>query len=302
MSLVSEKGHLILAGNGNPNSSVYRGILELVSRFGYISIREVQYGYDLSLQPAINRLFYLEKAGLIQKFPSYTIPDQFYCLTSFGRQAVQTYRISDEIHNFRPHLYSPIYQHHNRTLIKAYQALRKIFGDNFLSWASEMTLKREAGKMGISDSSKGRRIFDGLFNLMMKITKYRRESDGKMHQWDHEWEPWSCGLEVELTLKSPKRYKKQFEDLARGVYSTYPRQQRVPTVLFLYSTQTIFDRLVKHIGSGRYSFGECYFALAQVDEFLRNLGDAWMYKVFGNRSKESQVHNLNHVQIEVIQR
>ena len=64
-------------------NGVYKGILELMSRFGYVSIREVMYGYNLSLHKAFNRIF-LKKIGLIGKFLSLWVLKYFYCLTKMG--------------------------------------------------------------------------------------------------------------------------------------------------------------------------------------------------------------------------
>ena len=40
----------ILSDGVRLNGSVYRGILELMGRFGYLSMEEVMYGFDLSEQ------------------------------------------------------------------------------------------------------------------------------------------------------------------------------------------------------------------------------------------------------------
>ena len=53
MSVLSVKGHRILAGLGHRNSSTYRSIMEMLARFGYGSIREVMYDQKISLRTAI---------------------------------------------------------------------------------------------------------------------------------------------------------------------------------------------------------------------------------------------------------
>src|SRR5438105_10477508 len=81
MGSLNVKGTAILSKDGHRHSQVYRGVMELLARFGYASIEEVRYGFHLNLQQAFNRLTYLEKAGLIKRFDSRTRPESFFCLT-----------------------------------------------------------------------------------------------------------------------------------------------------------------------------------------------------------------------------
>src|SRR5882672_2891147 len=99
-----ERGQMIL-GQVIRNGPVYRGIMKLLARFGYLSIQEVMYGFDLTIQTAINRLFYLKKAGFIQTFKSQTLPPEFYCLTRLGREVVEGNGLSDWIYHFVPSQY-----------------------------------------------------------------------------------------------------------------------------------------------------------------------------------------------------
>ena len=106
--LVKEEKKRIILGDGHMEyGSVYRGILELMGRFGYVSMDEVVYGYELSEQEARDRLKYLVRQGLIEPFSSLASPQYFYCLTNEGMFALRSYGISDEIHGFNPDSYRP---------------------------------------------------------------------------------------------------------------------------------------------------------------------------------------------------
>ena len=137
MPVLTQVGHDILTDGGHRNSETYRGILKLLGQFGYVSIEEVMYGFELPLQEAINRLSYLERAKFIVRFASKVKPESFFCLTPLGRQAVVAYRISDHFYEFHPSKYRLTLQNHDRMIIKAYLALKKVFKADFQGWVSE---------------------------------------------------------------------------------------------------------------------------------------------------------------------
>src|SRR5258708_4727034 len=130
MLKLMERGQVILGNGRNGNTQVYRGVLELMGRFGYVSLEEVMYGFGLNFREAFDRLNYLEKSGFIRRFESFTVPRWFYCLTALGVQVVRAYVISDEVHVFNPAHYSGFTQRHSRMLVLIYLALRKIFGED----------------------------------------------------------------------------------------------------------------------------------------------------------------------------
>jgi len=67
--LVEEGKKTIFLTKGScQNSLVYRGILGLMAQFGYISLEEVIYGFDLAEQEARDRLKYLARQELIESF------------------------------------------------------------------------------------------------------------------------------------------------------------------------------------------------------------------------------------------
>ena len=203
LSDVMMKGSLILSQGRHKHSGVYREIMGLMSRFGYVSVREVMYGFQLNLGSALHRLSYLEKIKLIQWFPSLTIPVTFYCLTPQGRQAVRRFNISDELTHFIPSQYQPIAQEHHRAIIRVYLALQRLLGPRFLGWTTEQRLKAEGG------INKEKRILDGeLFLNVRKIAlQGPRETRNMTPLGEPALEKWRCGIEVELSLKSPERYK-----------------------------------------------------------------------------------------------
>ncbi len=301
MSKTMEKGQTILVRDLNENTKVYRWILELMSRFGYLSIDEIKYGFGLTPQVAIDRLKYLERAQFIQRFPSLTTPSTFFCLASQGRVVVKSHQLSDETHLFRPSDYRPFYQNHDRYLIRVYLALKKIFGENFQSWASERTLRQDSGVKKEEDLFQGRRVFDGEFGLMMHQTEFSRILAGQVKELGVIRELWRCGLEVELSLKSPARYRKQFQSLASSVYDPLFKKQIIPLILFLYSTNTIYDRLVKHVQENSSSYGRCLCVFGQVDRFLNELGNAPLIQFLGSEVQEITAKELNHIHVEVVQ-
>jgi hypothetical protein len=289
------KGSLILSKSWHKHIGVYRGILELLARFGYVSVREVMYGFQLSLTSALHRLSYLEKINLIHWFPSHTVPVTFYCLTNKGRQAIQRFNISDDLFHFTPSRYQFATQEHHRSTIRVYLALRKFLGDRFLGWTTEQRLKAEGG------TNREKRILDGELFLNVQKTRYKAQGEGEMAQvGEPTLEKWRCGIEVELSLKSPERYRKQFRDLAGQVYSLFDKQQLYPMVVFFYSSPTLHDRLAGHLRSGQYDFGNCVFYLIQIDEFLEKLGGTVIERIICSSS--FHISSLEMGEIKVVVR
>jgi len=294
------KGGLILVKEGVRHSEVYREVLELLGRFGYASIDEVRYGLDLDQTKAWNRLWYLEHIGLIEQFKSHSVPASFYCLTPKGRQAARHFKVSDEVSAFTPCAYQPVSQQHHRSIIKVHLGLRKLLGDRFLGWTTERTLKAEQeARMALGN---GKRILDGELFLNVKKTRYKAIGRGEMTPTgEFSFEKWRCGIEVELSLKSPERYRKQFKDLAGRVYDSLSKEQYYPMLIFFYTTPTLRDCLASHLKSGRYAFGDCVFYLAQIDEFLERLSEAPAEKFVGSQTKILTTSEISEVKWVVTQ-
>jgi len=126
MSELNAKGVAILMQDGHRNSAIYRGVLEVLARFGYCSSQEIMFGFGLNYKKTENRLAYLNSLGLVKKFASKTVPPSFYCLTESGRQAVKTFGVSEYVSNFVPSDYRLIYQDHHRKIVKVYLVLRQM--------------------------------------------------------------------------------------------------------------------------------------------------------------------------------
>lgn len=127
MNEMEKRGIFLLSEKWNGSQKVYRGILEILSRFGFVSIEEVMYGFDLTEQKAKDRLKYLVEVGLLQRFESFTKPRTFFCLSKLGFQMAEAHGVSDEIVSFGPALYNALNQRHDRMLTRIYLALRKYF-------------------------------------------------------------------------------------------------------------------------------------------------------------------------------
>jgi hypothetical protein len=272
------------------HSYIYRGIMELLARFGYVSIREVEYGFRLSLTKAVDRLHYLETQGFIQRFPSHTIPPSFFCLTSSGRQAVQGFNISEELISFYPRQYRLASQQHQRAIINSYLALKNALGSSFIGWISESNLKGEVA----------RRILDGELHLKVRKTLYTASPQGDYVpalDKDPDIEDWCCGVEVEISLKSPARYKKQFKGLAHQYYNWSGKEKHYPMYLFIYGTQTIHDRLLKELNN--HEFDKCFFLFVQIDELIAKQGDAILERWIGKSHITLPASDMTKVNVVV---
>jgi hypothetical protein len=297
MQVLERQRTMILLEDGVKHGEIYRGVLELLARFGYVSIRELMYGWGLEVIPAADRLKYLRRTGLITRFPSLTVPTSFYCLTPKGRSAVQQFGISDELSFFTPGRYQLVYQEHHRSIIRVFLALRRVFGSRFLGWASERTLRAEEGaRQEMSGGQK--RVLDGEFFADIEKARFKVGVDGGLEpSGEAVREQWRCGLEVEISLKSPERYRKQFKELAHRVYDSLSGHQHYAMVMFFYNTRTLHDRLARHFKSGHYNFGSCIFYLAQIEEFLADPEHAVIEKFVGTESKTIVSSQMTQVRV-----
>ena len=264
---------------------VYKGILEVMSKFGYFSSDDVMAGFGLRRKEALERIRYLVEEGLIKGFPSLSTPKNFYCLTGTGVNFIRMHRISDEIYEFHPSKYSLVYQHHNRTIAHVYLALKKIFGSTFQGWVGERVLRRTESHRAFAHSAKQRRVLDGLFQIQIQKEKYTSSSVGQNDSKSVTTESWWCGLEVELTVKSASRYQRQFKDLTSKVYDSLAKKQTIPLVLFLCGTEGIMKQLIHHRGKLADSYGRCFFVFGLVDQFIRELGSSQLSRFLGRESR-----------------
>lgn len=238
---------------------IYREILKMLSIHGYLSIDEVVYHTELMRKQADNRMFYLVKVGLVKKFASGTIPINFYCLTTKGRQVVVDFNISDFISTFQPHMYNLMWQRHHRHLVKVWSVFSKVFAGRVINWVSDEQLKKESvGKYA--------RVFDSevLFDSGGGLIK-------------------RCGIELEESLKSPGRYEKQVDSLINYLHDMKHNKYRGYDILFyICSTLTIKDRLKYHL-RGRYIEAQIYFSM--LDELIVEKGESEIESLVGERKK-----------------
>lgn len=279
--------------------SVYRDLMELMGRFGYVSKEEAMYGFDLSEQDARNRLNYLVRQNLVRRFRSLAEPKFFYCLTKEGLATLRHHAPSDEAHPFDPESYRPFYQSHDRTLTKIYCAMKKLFGSDFLAWLSEKTIRQGESLKLVLEAHKERRILDGLFHINVKKEKFAPDAKGELVLKETVSKPWWCGLELEMSLKSKERYRKQFKALAECVYDRVNEIQRIPLMLFLAGTTTICQALMKYQQEQAASFGRCVFVFGAVDQFLAQRENAILTRFIGNKFLEITGGEINHVKMKV---
>lgn len=265
---IDKSMRLFEKGSAGKHVDIYRGIVELCSRFGYVSIREVMYGFDLPIRKAINRLTYLNRRGIVRKFDSFTMPEQFYCLTPVGREAVYRFAIADEVREFQPARdYKLINQRHERLLVKSYVALKQIFGGRFAGWVSEAQLKQEY-------VGTGARVVDGEFFV---------SSNGAREK---------CGLELELTMKAPARYRAQFDKLAAQVYSPAAKKQQIAIMLFLYESMAILERLCAHASTLYNEWGRCRLFFSQCEDFFENKAEARVIRIANGGQIETRAREI----------
>lgn len=290
----------VLSHRGIEYGSVYRGILELMGRFGYLSPEEVMYGFSLSEQEARDRLKYLIRQEFVKSFESLVDPRTFYCLTKEGLSKLRSDALSDEVQEFDPASYRPFFQKHDRTLIKVFCALQKTLGPDFLGWLSERTLRQGESLRFVLQAHKETRVLDGLFQMMMYKEKFSPNSEGQLIFQGIDEEPWWCGFELELSLKSKARYRKQFKVLAECIYDRIQEKQKIPLMFFLCGTAAICDALMKYYQEQAETFGRCVFIFGVADRFLEERENAVLRRVVGAKELEIVGSELNRVKMKVI--
>ena len=252
------------------NAEVYKGILELVARFGYLSVQEVEYLIGCSRVTAMNRLDYLAgRAKLLQKFDSLTRPANFYSLTYHGREMVQHLGLSDELSCFVPSDYRLVWQNHQRLLIRSFIAFQKTFGSQFAGWVSESQLKKEYTQT---------RVVDGEFYLIGNPTQ------GVIPDPTVIPIQLKCWVELELSLKSPLRYRQQFSKLADQVYDSFSNIQMIHHLFFVSGSQAIQERLKGYVS--RNEWGECGIHFLRAHEFFSNLGETQVESIKGGSTNK----------------
>ncbi len=295
-----EKGLEILTEGACENGAIYRGILELMGRFGYLSFEEVLYGFPLTDREARDRIVYLARQSLIERFNSHTTPQHFYCLTKKGLTALQSLAISDEINPFDPKTYRPLSEKHDRMLIRIFCALRKMLDVDFLGWRSEKTLRREESLNSILEAHKEKRVLDGMFQMNVHKQKFLMNPESELVFKGTTAEPWWCGLELELSLKSHQRYRQQFEALSDCVYDRNGENQLIPLMLFLCGSPAIHETLLKHQIEQSENFGRCLFVFGQAESFLTDTEQARLLLVFRGQTREVAGRELNQVRVKVL--
>jgi len=281
------------------NSLVYRGIMGLMAQFGYISLKEVIYGFDLAEQEARDRLKYLARQELIESFPSHTHPQYFYCLKKDGFEAIHSYGISTEVDEFNPKNYRPFMQNHDRMLVRIYSALGKGLGPDLDSWITEKRIRQEESLMPIFKVHKDSRVLDGLFRIQMHKTRFTENPTGQLDFHDNTTGPWWTGLELELSMKSKERYKKQFDVLSECIYDRVEKIQRIPQMLFLCGNPAIEKALLGFQQDQPERYGSCVFVFGQAEAFLKNPKEAPLFRVLRRDRREIRGQDLNQIKIKV---
>jgi hypothetical protein len=269
-------------------------ILECLARFGYASSEEMAYGCRTARISIQRRLRRLEDAGLLRNFPSQTVPTEFQCLTPSGWEKISESGFSDELSRFTPSRYQWIEQHHHRSIIKVYFAVRHLLGGDFLGWVSERTLKGEAEAAGRLKAWE-KRVLDGELYLTVNLNEIENDGAGVLKPTGNVFqEPWRCGIEVELSLKSSERYRRQFmalTDVIQGGGSP------LSMVLFFYATPAIRERLLRHITqTSRADFGECVLCLVSIEEFIKDPQSCRLERILGDQRSIREGAHLNRFQ------
>jgi hypothetical protein len=112
-------------------------------------------------------------------------------------------------------------------------------------------------------------------------------------------EPWWCGLELELSIKSKARYQKQFKALAECVYDRINEKQKIPLMLFVCGSSTIQETLIKYQQELVGSYGRCIFIFCQVDQLLKERESAVLAQYYGDKLREIVWTEFNRVKIKV---
>src|SRR5579872_4891103 len=128
-----------------------------------------------------------------------------------------------------PSRYQVVTQHHHRSIVKVFLAIKHIFGSRLQGWVSEQRLKEDEEWQQKKELGREKRILDGQALLLIRKTLYRVGQDGeKEPTGEIVEEPWRCGVEIELTPKTVPRYEKQLKALAAAVYDSFNKKQLCP--------------------------------------------------------------------------
>lgn len=299
MLIQDEKRTSNLSNGSFEKGSINQGILELVARFGYVSLEEVMYGFGLSEKESRNHLYYLVQLGLIQAFPSHTEPRNFYCLDKAGFSVVRSKDIVMDIDYFNKKTYRPLTQNHDRMLIRIHSALRKLLGSDLDSWITEKSIRKEESLIPIFKAHKKSRVLDGLFRIQMHKARFTQDGTGKLDFHDNTTGPWWTGLELELSMKSKDRYRMQFDVLSECVYDRVEKIQRIPQMLFLCGNPGLEKALLGFYQERPERYGRCVFVFGQVEAFLKNPKEAPLSRVLGRDRREILGKELNQMKLKV---
>jgi hypothetical protein len=178
--------------------------------------------------------------------------------------------------------------------------LKKILDHDFEGWVSEQTLKQESSTLKKHQTSSGQRILDGEFFFTAHKSRYIRKEDGALEGLDGGIsETWRGGVELELSLKSPERYRKQFRNLENTLLGASTGTQKIQLLLFLCGSNIIFDRLYGYMTEKEYRYGNCLFLFGHTEDFFQKLGKSKLIKALGKNRTEILAENLNKVKVVV---
>jgi len=271
VSYMTSRYYRLFNEEGRKSSVYYRALCRLIALFGYASIKEIAYHLELPEKRVHNLLWYLVNEGILHKFPSDTLPQNFYCLSAKGRHLVKIFLVSNYISDWTPSRYNLFYQRHHRTVINVWSVFSKAWGKKLSDWVTEEQLRKEY-------TGKRARIFDAEFVSKQEIIKYIDGDWGK--ETVKEIRIVRCGLELETELKSARRYEKQITDMIEHIWAAGYRKEPISKVIFVCGGQAISDRLKRYL-HGRYLEGaRVYFidlsellvskAEALVEDFKEN--------------------------------
>jgi len=298
--LVTDKKRASYLSNGSSeNGSINQGILELIAQFGYVSFEEVMYGFGLSEKESRNHLYYMVQLGLIQTFPSHAQPRYFYCMDKAGFSEVRSKDIAMEVDYFNKKTYRPFSQNHDRMLVRIHCAFKKLFGPDLESWVSEKKIRRDVCFKSILTAHKELRVLDGLFLAQMHKKRFTRNSEGQLQFYDNTTGPWWTGLELELTMKSKARYKKQFSVLSEFLYDRIEKNQWISQMLFLCGDASIEEALIRHQQEYVERYGQCVFVFGQAETFLKDPKGVPLLRILREDQREIRGEDLNRIKLKV---
>src|SRR5258708_1746303 len=135
--------------------------------------------------------------------------------------------------------------------------------------------------------------------MMMHQERFSPDSLGQLVFQGDADEPWWCGLELELTLKSKARYQRQFKALREYVYDRINERQKIPLMLFLCGSSAIQDSLIKYQQERAEDFGRSLFVFCQIDRFLKDRRQAATVQYLGTKPREGVWEKINDVKMKV---